>query len=211
MVEIGYTEMHKLIEDGCTAHDYAWEHYEELKSRKTVYTLYGPPVYGLGVLAAGHLTPAKKRKLQKNNKRERYNQYELDENFHLLRVRHMKRYDQIDCTYHLFELKGVTYARPFLQDSKVLYPANTIATKSSEGRPLYYALTAHNYLCVDFYEYPQPDRVCTTGYLYFPKSKYTSTGMLASWEAPLGAQNSPVTVEYCEEEYQHIDFAEYFR
>lgn len=211
MVEIGYSDMHKMMQDGLLALDYAWSHYDELNSRQTVYTLYGPPAYRMGIMAAGHLTPAKERKLSKTTRRKRYLQYELDQNFHVIRIRHMKNYNEVECTYHLFDSNGVIYAQAFVADIQHLYSCHTMALRlDSAGRPMYYAESGKDYLCVDFYEYPEENRVHTTCYLYLPGGKYTSTGQLASWEAPMGAQNSPVTLEFCEEEYTHIDFSTFF-
>lgn len=209
MIVIGYNDMNKMIADGNKAFHYAWDHYEELKERPAKYTLYGPRSPRLGILAAGHMTPAKERRLQKQTKRKDYTVYELDQDFQVLRIKHVKNYNQIDCTYHLFELDGVVYARPFLKDEKIFYTGRTIAVKFFDGRPLYHAVTDTHYLCVDFYEYPRPDCVHTTCYLYLPASKVTSAGQVVSWDAPIGAQNSPVTLDFCEEEYHHIDFSEY--
>lgn len=209
MIEICYADMHRMITDGCSAYEYAWRYYDKLVKRSACYTLYGPSTNYLGVMAAGHLTPAKERHIQKTTRRKNYIMYELDQNFHVLRIRHMKNYNEIDCTYHLFERNGVIYGRPFFQDQKIAYPGEMMAIKYSDGRPQYFAMTRPNYLCVDFYEYPQSNRVSTTCYLYHPASKYTSAGIPASWDSPFGTQNSPVTLDILEEEYCHINFEEW--
>ena len=208
--DFGFADMHRMIADGTRAREYAWKHFDELNSIPTAYTLYGPPNPYVGVLAAGGLTPARERKVQLKTRRERYIVYELDKNFNLLRIKHMRDFDKIDNTIYFFR-DDVLYGQPFLGDKKVLYPGCTVTAKMVEGKPAYVALTQPNYLCVAFYKYPEPDRVETFCYLYLPGSKYCSTGLKASWEAPLGAQNSPVTLDYREEEYKHIDFASYFK
>ena len=46
----------------------------------------------------------------------------------------------------------------------------------------------------------------TEAFLYFPNSKYCSTGLPVNWDAPFGAQDSPVTLDHREEPYCHFDF-----
>jgi len=118
----------------------------------------------------------------------------------------MSNYSEIDCTYHMFELDGILYGEPFARDRKTVYPGNTIAIKFENGRPTYYAMSQKNYLCVDFYSYPQSDRVVTDVFLYSPNSQYCSTGLPVNWNAPFGAQDSPVTLDHFDEQYTHIDF-----
>lgn len=207
MNSIDYDTMNKLIMSGNSAYEYAWSNYEMLSQRKAAYVLYGPPTNYLGVLAAGHLTPAKERKVKKETRRKRYIQYELDENYHILRIRHMRDYDKTECTYHIFEQNGIVYGCPFYQDQKIRYPAKTVAVKYTGEKPEYFAMTSHNYLCVDYYEYPLPNRVKTTCYLYLPMSIYSAAGVRRSEDAPFGSTNSPVTIDQSEEEYNHIDFS----
>lgn len=206
MIKIGYPEMYELINKGCTAFDYAQAHYAELNARPAVYTLFGPPSHGLGALAAGHMTPHKERLLQRKTRRKKYVIYELDEAFRVIRIKHVCKEGKVQCTYHLFELDGIVYARSFLGETNSFYTSKMYAIKYSDGQPLYYAQTMRNYLCVDFYEYPCYNQVHTTCYVFLPANKYTSTGLPVCWEAPFGANNSPVTLDYCEEEYHCLDF-----
>lgn len=206
MIKIGYPEMYELIKKGCTAFDYARDHYEELNARPTVHELFGPPSHGLGALAAGHLTPPKERLLKRKTRRKKYVIYELDEAFRVIRIKHIGKEGKVQCTYHLFELDGIVYARAFLGETNRFYTHKTHAIKYSGGQPLYYAQTSPNYLCIDLYEYPCSNRVKTTCYLFLPASKNTAAGVPVCWEAPLGSNNSPVTLDYFEEEYHYLDF-----
>lgn len=201
-----YEILDDLIAKGNRARQYAWDHYEKLNSRETAYVLYGPDIHSLGVLAAGHATPARKRKLQRSTRAKRYLRYEFDWDFRLIRIRHMCNYSKIDCTYQMFELDGILYGEPFFRDRKAVYPGVTTAVKFENGRPVYYAMSRKNYLCVDFYTYPQPDRVLTDVFLYSPNSQYCSTGLPVNWDAPFGAQDSPVTLDHREDPYAHFDF-----
>ena len=211
MVSVNYDILNELIACGNWAYEFAWANYEMLNNRNASYVLYGPPTNYIGVMAAGHLTPARERKVLKQTRRKNYIMYEFDQYFQILRVRHVCNYNQIDCTYHMFEHNGVIYGCPFWQDKKIRYPAKTVAVMYDRDRPVYFAMTSREYLCVDYYEYPQPDRVKTTCYLYLPTCTYSSTGLQISKDAPFGAQNSPVTIDFCEEEYNHIDFSLHFK
>jgi hypothetical protein len=201
-----YEILDDLIAKGNRARQYAWDHYEVLNAKETAYVLCGPDNHSLGVLAAGHATPARKRKLQRSTLAKRYLRYEFDQDFRLIRIRHMCNYAEIDCTYQMFEMDGILYGEPFFRDRKAVYPGDTIAVKFENGRPVYYAMSRKNYLCVDFYTYPQPDRVLTDVFLYSPNSQYCSTGLPVNWDAPFGAQDSPVTLDHRDEPYVHFDF-----
>ena len=63
MFNVTYELLNGLIAMGERARQYAWDNYEALNRRETAYVLYGPDTHSLGVLAAGHVTPARKRKL----------------------------------------------------------------------------------------------------------------------------------------------------
>ena len=208
MSNVTYDILNSLIARGEQARQYAWDNYEALNRRETAYVLYGPDTHSLGVLAAGHITPARKRKLQRSTRARGYLRYEFDRDFHLIRIRHMCDYTDIDCTYQMFQLEGILYGEPFAKDRKALYPSSTVAVKFENDRPAYYAMSQKNYLCVDFYAYPQPDRVVTEVFLYSPSSQYCSTGLPVNWDAPFGAQDSPVTLDHREEPYCHFDFPE---
>ena len=201
-----YEILDDLIAKGDRARQYAWDNYDVLNQRKTAYTLYGPDTHYLGVLAAGSATSARKRKIQRTTRSKRYLRYEFDEDFRLIRIRHMCNYSEIDCTYHMFELDGILYGEPFARDRKTVYPGFTTAVKFENGRSVYYAMSRKNYLCVDFYSYPKPDWVITDVFLYSPNSQYLSTGLPVNWDAPFGAQDSPVTLDHHEEPYCHFDF-----
>lgn len=205
-MDFGYKDMESMIQRGLVAYDYAWLHYDELNARASCYALFGPPSNHLGVMAAGHLTPSRERKVQATTRRKRYTKYELDENFRVIRIKHIKDYTTVVCTYHLFELDGVTYARAFLGEEKIPYTQQAFAIKHTDGRPDYFAITQKNYLCVDFYEYPKKDLVQTNCYLYLPGGELSLPQYKLSWDVPFGTQNSPVTLDHSEEVYHHIDF-----
>lgn len=206
MLELTYEYMEQMIQNGYIAHQYAWDHYEELNSRICVRTLYGPPSPYLGILAAGHLTPAKDRTIMKNTKRKKYLRYELDENNQIIRIREMKNYSVVNCTHHIFQLNGVTYARSFFEERKIPYNDRTFAIRYDNGRPCSFAITQKNYLCMDFYEYPQQDIVRTTCYLYLQGWETTRPEYRRSRDVPMGTAGSPVVIETFEETYQHFDF-----
>lgn len=206
MVQFSYIEMHKLIEKGCMAFEYAWEHYEELNLRPAVHRLYGPDASFVGALAAGHPVSPNLRTLRKSTRRKSYMIYEFDADFKILRIKHVKDYDKIDCTIHMFEWDGVFYGRMFRGDEKGYYSNYFFAVNNKDDRPAYFAHGSRNVLCVYFYEYPCDDRVNTTCYLYHPNSEFTSAGLRADWDAPMGAHNSPVTISQYDQPYTHIDF-----
>lgn len=208
MERIGYTELNKFIEDGQLAYDYAWANFEQLNNRAAAHMVYGPNTNYVGVLAAGLLTPAKERKLSKVNRRKKYIQYELDEGLQVIRIRKMTM-DKIDYTYQVFRREGIIYAVPFMGDQKLFYTDKTIAVKLSGGGPIYCASTRENYLYIEFYQYPSIDRIKTTGYLYAPRGEFTVSGLRKNWDAPFGAPDSPVTLNYLEESYCHFDFSEW--
>ena len=126
--------------------------------------------------------------------------------FKILRIKHVKDYDKIDCTIHMFEWDGVFYGRMFRGDEKGYYSNYFFAVNNKDDRPAYFAHGSRNVLCVYFYEYPCDDRVNTTCYLYHPNSEFTSAGLRADWDAPMGAQNSPVTISRYDQPYTHIDY-----
>ena len=206
MIPVEYDVLHQLIKNGRVALNYAWENYDKLAAVEASYTLYGPPSPYLGVMAAGHLTPEKDRKLYKKPRWKRYNIYELDANFNVIRVKHIRKDGKTDCIYHLFELDNVIYGCPFSGEKKQFYSSRICAIKYDENRPLYYAVTGPTYLWADFYEYSKPNEVITTCYIYSPERKFTSEGLPVSWDVPIGDPNSPASVDICVENYHQIDF-----
>jgi len=209
--DFGYDDMHRIIAAGQRAKEHAVKYFNELSSRKTVYTLYGPQHSNLGVLAAGSITPEQERIIQKATRRKNYTQYELDENMNVIRVKHVTNYDRLDCIFHLFQYGDFTYAQPFLKDRCVVYPSPTIIFKWEGGRPTFFAESSLVGLYVEFYKYPSADRINTTGYLYTPCSKYTTWGTKTSWSVPMNAEGSPVTITQEETIYRHICFADCLR
>jgi hypothetical protein len=171
-----------------------------------MYTLYGPSCPYVGALAAGHLVSPNARTLRKTTRRKHFLIYEFDSNCKILRIKHIRDYDKIDCTTHFFELDGITYGRAFLKDEKRFYTNYAFAVKQKNGRPDYFAITTSKFLCVDIYEYPCNNRVSTTCYQYYPQSEFTTAGVRADWDVPMGAKNSPVTVSVYDQPYTHIDF-----
>lgn len=209
--DFGYADMHRILSSGMQAQEYAWKYCRQITSRETAYTLYGPDTRHLGVLAAGGLTPAKLRRVQTSVRSKKYLKYEFDNDQNLIRIIHMTDGNTVYCTYHIFQEDGCLFGCAFPWARNVFPHREVYVVKFENNRPKYFAVTMSNYLSIDLYQYPSPDRVLTTHYLYLPGSKYCSTGLKASWEAPMGAQNSPVTIDTKDEEYKHIDFSLFLR
>ena len=207
--DFGYSDMHRIMASCWEAYHVACTYYDQLQNRQTAYTLYGPNSLHLGILAAGHLCPSKLRKLSIKTSSKKYLKYEFDKDYNLLRIVKMTNYDKVYCTHHIFEEDGVLFCCAFKQDRNIHTSKNVYAVKYVNGDPLYFAISTPQTLIIDLYEYPTPYRVKTNSYLYSPSSKYCSTGLKASWSAPLGAQDSPVTLDYCDEEYAHLNFYDY--
>lgn len=206
--DFGYADMHRIMSNGRQAPLFALMYRDVLENRETVYTLYGPHTHHLGVLAAGHLSSSKLRKLEKRTRRKHYIRYEFDRDKNLIRI--VKVYNNVErSVYHMFWVDHVLYGCTIPKNGYGHPNENAYLVQFKDGRPQYFALSKSNYLCIDLYEYPEPDRVKTTCYLYLPASKFCSTGLKASWESPMGAQDSPVTLDYRDEEYHHIDFKDY--
>lgn len=210
-IDFGYDDMHRIIAAGQQAREYAITRFHQLSSRKTVYTLYGPPHTNVGVFGAGRITPPSERIIQLATRRKSYTQYEFDENLNIICVRHIKDYNKLHCTFFVFQEGDFTYAQPFLGDQCVVYPSPTIIFQWKNERPSFFAESSLFGLCVEFYEYPAVDRIKTTGYLYHPCSKYTSWGAKTSWSVPMNSTTSPVTTISEETAYRHICFRDVLR
>lgn len=211
MIMMSYDDLDMIIQNGNTAYQYAWDHYEELAARPCVHTLYGPASREIGALSPSHITTsAMERRLQRKPRSGRYVIYELDGDFKVVRVKHMDKGNRLDCTYHVFELNGITYARSFFQDKKVLYKSEVVAIRYSDGKPDFFAITGSNRLTAEFYEYLTANSMLTTTYTYYPHSKITSCGVPMSFDAPIGAPESPAWVGQAEEEIHYIEFSRWF-
>ena len=136
-------------------------------------------------------TPAKKS----------YTAYELDENDKVIRVTHVRK-SVPDCTYHLFEIDGITYGQPFFPDQNKPYPQAIMAIQYANGHPAYHAMTkGDHYLYAEFYDYPDPNTVHADLYLFIPEGT-VAPGVPKNFEAPFGAWDSPVTLDFYEQPYQ---------
>ena len=210
MIELTVEDLKKFQSDGNHAAEYAWNHYEELAVRKAAYALYGPYAYGTGAAIPWGYTPKKARTLTLKTRRKKYNLYELDTEFKLLRVTQVLDSKSIN-TYHCFELEGIQYACPFMPNQKKMGFGNVIALSYKSGKPYHSAFVSRNALFVHFFEYVSPEKVLITEYAYNPVSKYTLHGHLTDPEAPIGALNSAVQRLCFEEEPMYTDFSQWFK
>lgn len=210
MVKLSFDDLNLLIQRGQTAFQYAWDHYEELATRRCVHTLYGSASYYVGALSPSHITSSKERKLSNKPGTDRYIIYEFDENYNVIRIKHIKRGNQVDCTYHVFELNGALYARSFFQDKKAFYKKDVVSLSFSNNLPVSYAIIGPNRLAAEFYEYLSPTRMITTTYTYYPDSIVTYRGGAASFDVPFGMRESPVQFSCDEEPVHYIDFSRWF-
>lgn len=211
MIHPTYEEMNQLINKAEIAKQYAWDHFDALASRKAVYTLYGARSDFLGAASPESLIKDSHRKLSKQTRRQTYTVYELDADYHVIRVTHVRKDGSVDCTYHVFELDGVFYARPFDGTEKKAYPtSSTEAIKTENGKPVYYSQSYPNRLFCEFYEYPTDDLRRCRQYVYLPHCELTSCRQVPDWNAPYGAPNSPVIFHCIENAPQMLDFSKWF-
>ena len=210
MIDLTLEDLKQLLLDGRRARQYAWDHYEELAAREAAFTLYGPYAYEIGAAIPGGYTPKRARNLTLKTRRKKYNIYELDDEYKLLRV--TQTLDSVNINvYHCFELDGVQYACPFLPNKKKTGFGKVIAVSYKDGRPYYYAFLAQNILYVDFFEHVSQEKVLMTEYAYNPVSEYTLHGYPTDPEAPIGALNSAATRICWEEEPVYTDFSQFFK
>lgn len=211
MYEVNTDSLRQLLAEGRTAAKYARNHYDDFASRTHTFTLYGPDAHDIGASVPSNIVPARARKLQKSTRRKNYLRYELDEANKLLRTVHMIDYEKVDCTFHHFNLNGVSYAYPFRGSGNELYNDAIYAIKYSSNQPIYYAVVRSNYLFVQFYEYPTSDQMIVSTYRYSPNAKYSIHGCPIDHNAPIGAINSPVQRHCTEEVPEYIDFSRWFK
>ena len=210
MIYLTLEDLKQLLSDGRQAKQYAWDHYEELAARKAVYTLYGPYAYGTGAAIPWSYTPKRARNLTLKTRRTKYNIYELDSEYKLLRVTQVL--DSVSTnTYHCYELCGVQYACPFVANRKKEGYGDVWALSYKDGKPHYSAFLSKNVLFAHFFEYVSQEKVLITEYAYNPVSKYTLHGQLTDLNAPIGALNSAVQRLCFEEEPMYIDFSQWFK
>lgn len=152
------------------------------------------------------------RKLSTTTRRKAYVRYDLDQDYHVIRVTHVRKDGSVDCTYHVFELEGGFYARPFIRTEKRAYPSvNMEAFRMENGRPLYYTHSEPMRLFCELYDYPADDLRQCRRYMYHPHCELTPLScQVPDWNAPYGASNSPVTFDCIEEKPQMLDFSRWF-
>ena len=145
-MDLTMEDLKQLLADGRRAAQYAWDHYEELTARKATYTLYGPHAYGTGAAIPGKFISKRDRNLTLKTRRKQYLVYELDDEYNLLRVRHV--FDQIrDPLYECFELDGIQYACPFVVGRKVVVNNNEVLALSyQDGKPYFFGFLKKNQL-----------------------------------------------------------------
>lgn len=209
MINLTLEDLKQLLSDGRQAKQYAWDHYEELAAREAVYTLYGPYAYGTGAAIPWSYTPKRARNLTLKTRRKKYNIYELDSNYQLLRVTQVL--DSVSTnTYHCYKLDGVQYACPFVPNRKKEGYGDVLALSYKEGKPYYSAFLSPNVLFAHFFEYISHEKVRITEYAYNPVSEYTLHGYLTDPNAPIGALNSAAQRLCFEEEPMYTDFSQLF-
>lgn len=210
MIELTLEDLKQLLLDGRRARQYAWDHYEELASREAVYTLYGPYAYGTGAAIPWGFTPKRVRHLTLKTRRKKYNIYELDSDYKLLRATQVLDSVNIN-TYHCFELDGIQYSCPFLPCKKETGFGDVIALSCKDRKPYYSAFLGENWLYIDFLEYVSPGKVLMTEYGYHPGSEYSFYGYPTDLDAPIGEPNSAATRVCWEEEQVYTDFSQWFK
>ena len=199
-------ELHQLWQEFRWAAQYARSHYDDFATREHVYTLYGGEAYAIGVEIPSRFVPQTARRLTKKTRRKNYAIYELDEDFRVLRTIHMINYTRIDCTYHHFELNGMTYAYPFRGNGKALYTDEISVLKKANGKPIMFACASKPLLFVQFYEYLESGKMNVSTYRYWPTAKHTEHGYPVDRNAPLDALNCPVSRHETEEVPCLVDF-----
>lgn len=210
MIDLTIEDIKKIQLDGIEAAQYAWNHYEELTEREKVYTLYGPYACRTGADIPWGYTPKRARNLTMKTRRKKYNIYELDSEYKLLRVRQV--FNSVnDNTYECFELDGVRYAFPFLFNQKKRVPDEVVAVGYKEGRPYFSGFLSKDVVFAHFFEYISQEKVLITEYTYNPVSQYTPHGYLTDINAPIGALNSAVQRICWEEECMYTDFSKWFK
>lgn len=210
MYEIDIPGLLQLIQEGRVGADYAWEHRSELIAREHTYTLYGPHSPSLGASIPSCLVPAKIRLLKKTTRRKDYIIYELDASYKPLRTILMLDYAKCDWIYHHFELGGVTYAYHFNKYGRSEYDDRICVLKYRDGKPYYFAETTATHIFAEFYEYLERDMMGVSRYTFAPEATRSEYGLPVDWNAPIGAENSPVGRNYREEPVQLIDFSHWF-
>ena len=210
MIELTVEDLQQLLSDGNHATEYAWNHYEELAARENAYTLYGPYAYGTGADIPWGYTPKRARALTLKTRRKKYNIYELDDEYKLLRVTQVLDNEAVN-TYHCFELGGIQYACPFRPDRKQIGTGNVIALRYKDGKPYLSAFVSRSALFVHLFQYISQEKVLITEYAYNPNSKYTLHGYLSDNNAPIGTLNSAVQRLCFEEEPMYTDFSQWFK
>ena len=199
--KIGYSDFYDLMKKGRLARDYALIHYDELAKRPAAHILYGPSSNYLGGMVPVRSKSPKPHLLSTHTRKKSYTAYELDENDKVIRVTHVRK-SVPDCTYHLFEIDGITYGQPFFPDQNKPYPQATMAIQYDNGHPAYHAMTkGDHYLYAEFYDYPDPNTVHADLYLFIPEGT-VAPGVPKNFEAPFGAWDSPVTLDSYEQPYQ---------
>ena len=157
------------------------------------------------------MVPIQARILKKTTRRKNHLVYQLDNEYKVLRTVHVLDYTKIDCTYHHFELDGVSYAYPFRGDTNELYNDAIYVLKYINEVPVYYAVGYRNLLFAQFYEYPSSDKMIVSTYRYWPTANVTMHGCPVDRNAPVGAPNSPIQYHRTEEVPAYIDFSHWLK
>lgn len=208
--ELNMEDLKQMLTAGIQAEQYAWDHYEELAAREAAYTLYGPFEYRIGAAEPGPIVSKSSRKLTFKTKRKKYLIYELDNDYKLLRVRHV--FDpRSDTIYHCFELNGIQYACPFMHNRKEIQRNNIVAIGYKDGKPFFCGYLSEGRVLAEFYEYISAEKVRVIVYSYHPFSKYSVHGYPMDPNAPLGEPNSPAQRSCREEKPMYTDFSKFFK
>ena len=210
MREITNDDLLLLLNEANSKRSFFWDHYEELAGRKACYTLYGPMTHGLGALVPCMLTHNGERKLTKSTKRMNYAIYEMDQNFKVIRTTHIRDYTRVDCTYHHFEIDGVTYACEFYADKKQWTGEKICALRYENGKPVYFASCNGHYILAFFMEYVSSKKMMVTTRSLSYQFKSSIHGLVPDWNAPPNTPHALSTMSYREEPVPNIDFSRYF-
>lgn len=211
MYEASIEELKQLLKEARNAAKYAREHYSYLASREFVHTLYGADAYGIGASVPSSMVPKIARKLLKSTRRKNFFEYDLDDQYRLVRTVHMLEYSKVDCIFYHFEINNAFYAYPFRGNTGNIYNDAVYALKYDEKKPVYYAVAYPNLLFAQFYEYTDSGKMLVSTYRYWPTAQVSPEGVLIDPNAPpIGVPNSSVQRHCVEEIPAYIDFSVWF-
>lgn len=210
MNDLNLEDLKQLLLIGRQAAQYAWDHYDELRVREPVYTLYGPYEYGIGAAIPGKFIKKSARILKTKTRREKYIIYELDSEYKLIRAKHVFN-NMNERTYHCFEMDGIQYAYPFAHDRKEVIRDEVLALDWRNGKPYYFAFLSSHTVLAQYFEHISEEKMNVTLYAYNDVSEYSLCGYPTDFNAPLGERNSPASRGDWVEDAAYTDFSMFFK